>query len=331
MSDDPRLDPEMRAYQAAFDAAAGQYPPIRLELPLQPHREVNDALNLPAAAGGPVMAETADRWIAARGRRIFCRLHRPRTDAKLPVLVYFHGGGWVWSSVDTHDRIARELAAAGDVAVVSVDYALSPEAKFPQALEECAEVVRWLARHGEDWGLDGSSLLVGGDSAGGNLALATALLLRDSGGPALCGVLATYPVCDCDFTTSSYREFASGYWLTADKMRFYWDVYVPHAADRLHPLAAPLRADLAGLPPVLVTLAELDVLRSEGEALARKLTAAGVDAELAIFPGMIHGFVRAMGTVAGARAATARAGAWLRKQGQGSALKPAGGSGPQTP
>jgi len=268
MADTSRWDPEMLQFQREAEEYAKNFPPVLVAMPLDPHREVNDLLALRIAAGGPVMAETTDRWIAARGRRIFCRVYRPRTDRPLPVLMYFHGGGWVWSSVDTHDRLAREYAAAGEVAVVSVDYALSPEAKFPQALEECAAVTRHVAAHGGAWGLDPAALFVGGDSAGGNLALATALLLRDTGGPALRGILAVYPVCDNGLDTASYQEFATGHGLTHERMSFYWDVYVPHEADRHHPLAAPLRADLAGLPPVLVQLAELDVLRSEGEALA---------------------------------------------------------------
>jgi acetyl esterase len=314
MADRSNWDPEMAAFTAAAEAEAAKHPPIRLEIPLDPHRAVNDALNLPYAQGGPAMAETTDRWIAAHGRRIFCRVHRPRTDRALPVLVYFHGGGWVWASVDTHDRLVREYAAAGEVAVVSVDYALSPEAKFPQALEECAAAVRWVAAHGAGWGLDGSRLLLGGDSAGGNLALATALLLRDSGGPALRGVLANYPVCDSTLDTPSYRTFGEGgYGLTRERMAFYWSVYVPHAADRLHPLAAPLRADLTGLPPVLVQLAELDVLHSEGEALVARLRAAGVAVESETYAGVVHGFLRATASVGKARAAVAQAGAWLRK------------------
>lgn len=313
MHEDPRWDAEMRASQAAYEAEAAKYPPIRLEFPFEPHRAVNDALNLTLARGGPEMAESADRWVAARGRRILCRVHRPRTDQPLPALVWFHGGGWVWSSIDTHDRLAREYATAGGVAVVLVDYSLSPEAKFPTALEECAAVVSWLGAHGGEWGLDGTRLILGGDSAGGNLALASALLLRERGGPALSGILAAYPVCDADFKRPSYREFAEGFMLSAEKMRFYWDAYVPHPADKLHPLAAPLRADLAGLPPVLVQLAELDVLRSEGEALVSRLTEAGVPAEQEIFSGMIHGFLRHASRVARAREAVAQAGAWLRR------------------
>jgi len=314
MSDRSHWDPEMAAFTAAGEAEAKNYPPIRLEIPLEPHRRVNDALSLRTAAGGPAMAETTDRWVAARGRRIYCRVYRPVTDRTLPVLVWFHGGGWVWASVDTHDRLCREYAAAAGVAVVSVDYALSPEAKFPQAIEECAAVVRHVANHGSDWGLDGSRILLGGDSAGGNLCLATALLLRDQGGPALRGLVAYYPVCDSRFDTESYQQFgAGGYGLNKERMAFYWSVYATHEGDRSHPLAAVLRADPRGLPPVLVHLAELDVLRSEGEALIGKLREAGVPVEAETFKGLVHGFVRASEFVGQSRTAMAKAVGWMRQ------------------
>lgn len=313
MSDRSGWDAEMVAFTEAQERAAAAYPPVKVELPLLPHRKINDLLGLRTAGGGPVMAETTEQWVTETGRRVFCRVHKPVTDRKLPVLVYFHGGGWVWASVDTHDRIAREYAAAGQVAVVNVDYALSPEAKFPQALLECAAVVRFIAEHGDEWGVDGARIFVGGDSAGGNLALATALLLRDTGGPALRGILAVYPVADCRFDTPSYQAYGTGHGLTTEKMTFYWNVYVPHEIDRFHPLAAPLRADLRGLPPVLVPLAELDVLCSEGEALVARLRGAGVEAEMEIFPGTLHGFLRATGSVQKARDAVALAGEWLRR------------------
>jgi acetyl esterase len=315
MVDRSRWDPDMAAFTAAGEAEAKNYPPIRLEIPLEPHRRVNDALSMRTASGGPEMAETAERWVAARGRKIYCRVYRPVTDRPLPVLVWFHGGGWVWASVDTHDRLCREYAAAAGVAVVSVDYALSPEAKFPQAVEECAAVVRHLAEHGAAWGLDGSRILLGGDSAGGNLCLATALLLRDSGGPSLRGLVCYYPVCDSRFDTPSYLEFgAGGYGLNRERMAFYWSVYASHEGDRSHPLAAPLRADLRGLPPTLVVhLAELDVLRSEGEALIDKLRAAQVPVEAETFPGVLHGFVRATEAVAKSRDAMAKASSWIRR------------------
>lgn len=313
MPDRLNWDAEMVAFTEAQERAAAAYPPVKAELPLLPHRKINDLLGLRTAGGGPVMAETTERWVTETGRRVFCRVHKPVTDRPLPVLVYFHGGGWVWASVDTHDRITREYAAAGQVAVVSVDYALSPEAKFPQALLECAAVVRFVAEHGAEWGVDGSRIFVGGDSAGGNLALATALLLRDTGGPELRGILASYPVADCRFDTPSYRAYGTGHGLTTEKMTFYWNVYVPHEIDRFHPLAAPLRADLRGLPPVLVPLAELDVLRSEGEALVAKLREAGVEAETETYAGTVHGFLRATGSVQKARDAVALAGRWLRR------------------
>ena len=306
----------MAAFTAVAEAEAAKHPPVKAELPLEPHRRINDLLGMRTAHGGPEMAERTDRWIGARGRRILCRVFKPMLDSELPTLIYFHGGGWVWANVDTHDRMTREYAASGPVNVVSVDYALSPEAKFPQALEECAAVVRWIAENGAQWGLDGSRILLGGDSAGGNLALATGLLLRDTGGPALRGILANYPVSDSRFDTPSYKEFGvGGYGLNTQRMSFYWDVYVAHDADRLNPLAAPLRADLRGLPPVCVLLAELDVLRSEGEALVEKLRAAGNPVETRTFTGVVHGFLRATGDVQKARDAVAAAGAWMRRVG----------------
>ncbi len=316
MVDRSNWDPEMAAFTALAEAEAAKYPPVKAELPLEPHRRINDLLGMRTAVGGPTMADSTDRWVSARGRRIFCRVHRPAADPQAPTLVYFHGGGWVWANVDTHDRMTREYAAAGQVNVVSVDYALSPEAKFPQALEECAAVVRFLAESGADWGLNPTRLLLGGDSAGGNLALGTALLLRDTGGPALRGILANYPVSDSRFDTPSYQAYgAGGYGLNRERMVFYWQVYCTHDADRLNPLAAPLRADLTGLPPILVLLAALDVLRSEGEALVEKLRAQGVPVETQTFAGVVHGFLRATETVTKARDAIAAAGAWMKKIG----------------
>jgi len=311
--DPSRWDPEMLAFQKQADAFAAKHPPVKLEPPFAVPRALNDMLGIRSASGGPIPAETTDRWILAEGRRVFCRVYRPRTDAPTPVVIYFHGGGWVWSSVDTHDRIARELAAAAQVSLVSVDYSLSPEAKFPRALNECVETIRYIARHGADWGLDTSQIFLCGDSAGGNLSLAAALQLRDQGGPKLQGLVLAYPVCDSNFETASYLEFATGYGLTRDRMATYWDLYVERPHDLSHPLAAPLRADLGGLPPVLVILAELDVLRSEGEALAAKLKQSGVDTEVEVFGGVVHGFLRASGTVAKARDAFRRAGAWVQQ------------------
>lgn len=315
MSDDPRWDPEMRAARQAMDAAAAKFPPVEVVDPLDPQRAVNDALAMTWTRGGPAMATTSEFWIYANGRRVFCRLHRPRATGVLPVLVWFHGGGWVWLTVDTHDRLVRELAAAGGVATVSVDYTLSPEAKFPQALAECVGVVRGLAAAAAEWELDASRIVLGGDSAGGNLAFATALALRENGRdtPELAGLLGLYPVIAPDFQSPSYREFATGYGLTAARMRAFWDLYLRDSADRANPLAVPARGALAGLPATFIQLAELDVLRSEGESFAACLRAAGVACDLRVYPGMLHGFMLLTEAVSGARAAVADAGAWLHR------------------
>lgn len=310
---DPRWDPEMLAFTSMMEEEAQKHPPIVLAEPFDAPRAITEALNLPLSAGGPAMAETADRWLPVRGRRLLCRFHRPSPGPK-PVLVYLHGGGWVWNSIDTHDRLMREYAAGAGCAVVGPDYALSPEAVFPQAIEECAAVLRWVARHGAEWGLDTSRIALGGDSAGANLAMGVALLLRETDPDIrLRGLLLNYGVFDADLETASYKEFADGYGLTLERMRFYWNAYCPRPADRLNALASPLRAELKGLPPVLLHVAELDVLAEENRSMAARLREAGMELETRLFPGTAHGFLRALGHVQAAREATAAAGAWLRR------------------
>ncbi len=316
---DPRMDGEMRAFNAMMEARAAEQPPITLSFPFDGPRALTEALNLPLSEGGPVMAESADRWLWLRGRRIQCRFHRPAGIAgPLPVLLYLHGGGWVWNSIDTHDRLMREYAEAAGCAVIGPDYALSPEAAFPQAVEECAAVLRWIGMRGAEWGLDAGRILLGGDSAGANLALGAALLLRDTDGappPGLRGLLLNYGVFDSRLDTPSYREFATGYGLTAERMAFYWSVYAPREADRTHPCAAPLRArDLGFLPPCLLQIAELDVLESENRAMAARLREAGVAVTETLFPGTVHGFLRAVAHVGAARRAVAEAGGWMRQR-----------------
>ncbi|MBY0337452.1 MAG: alpha/beta hydrolase [Acetobacteraceae bacterium] len=318
MTNDPRLDPEMAAFARYVGTLAADLPPIVFpspprSAPFDEQRRINDAPTLRMPRGGPEMAESRDVWVSLRGRRIALRLHRPRTDVALPVLVYLHGGGWVWGSIDTHDRLMREYAAAAGCAVLGVDYALSPEAIFPTALEESRAVARWVAREGASLGLDGSRIVIGGDSAGANLAAGAALLDREGGSPLpLRGLLLNYGVFDHHLDTPSYREFAEGYTLTREKMRFYWDAYCPDPVARHSPFASPLRAELSGLPPVLLHIAELDVLASENFAMAERLRAAGISLEMQCFPGTLHGFLRACGHVGAADRAVAAAGTWLR-------------------
>jgi acetyl esterase len=318
MTDDPRLEPEMAAFTRYVAGLAPDLPPIVFpspprSAPFDEQRRINDEPTQRMPRGGPEMAESRDAWASVRGRRVLLRVHRPRTDVALPVLVYLHGGGWVWGSVDTHDRLMREYAAAAGCAVVGVDYALSPEAMFPTALEESLGVARWIAREGASLGLDGTRMVVGGDSAGANLAAGAALLDREGATPlGVRGLLLNYGVFDHDFGTPSYREFAEGYTLTLAKMRFYWDAYCPDAVMRHSPFASPLRAELSGLPPVLLHIAELDVLASENFAMAERLRAAGVELEMQCFPGTLHGFLRGCGHVGAADRAVAAAGEWLR-------------------
>jgi acetyl esterase len=310
----------MAAFSEMMAARMAAQPPIILpspprSVPFEALRRLNDGPQEPLAEGGPVMAESRDLWWPIRGRRLLLRLHRPTEGEDLPVLIYLHGGGWVWGSIDTHDRLMRSYAAAAGCAVLGVDYALSPEAVFPQALEECAAVLRHLAVAGKDLGLDSRRVVLGGDSAGANLATGVALLDAEAAEPvSLRGLLLNYGVFDHDLGTASYREFADGHGLTFDKMRFYWDAYCPDPVARLSPFASPLRADLTRLPATLLHIAELDVLAAENQAFAERLRQAGVHLEMQVFPGTVHGFLRALGQVSAADRAVEAAGEWLKER-----------------
>jgi acetyl esterase len=215
-------------------------------------------------------------------------------EGPLPVIVYYHGGGWVLGDFDTHGRMAREIAVQSRAAVVFVEYARAPEAQFPVALEQCYRAVTWVAEQGSAVGLDAARIAVAGDSAGGNLATAVAMLAVERGGPQIRLQALLYPVTDCGFTTRSYRDFESGLNLDAPAMRWFWNHYAPDEAARTQPLASPLRASLDrlnGLPSALVITAECDVLRDEGEAYARKLASAGVPVTAVRFSGVLHAFM----------------------------------------
>jgi acetyl esterase len=225
------------------------------------------------------------------------RIYKPEGRPPLPALVYFHGGGWVIGSLETHDGACRELANRIGCAVVSVDYRLAPESRYPAAAEDCYAATQWVAENAKALGVDAKRIAIGGDSAGGNLAAVVALMARDRGGPALRHQLLIYPVTDADFERASYRENAEGYLLTTKAMAWFWGHYVPELAQRQDGYAAPLRAkDLAGLPPAFVLTAEFDPLRDEGEAYAKRLAQAGVPTRLQRYDGAIHGFF-AMGVL----------------------------------
>lgn len=215
-------------------------------------------------------------------------------EKPLPVVVYYHGGGWVMGDFETHGRMARELAVQSRAAVVFVEYARAPEVRFPVPVEQSYSALIWIAERGEAVGLDAERIAVAGDSAGGNLATCVCRLALQRGGPQICLQALLYPITDCDFGTSSYLEFESGLNLDAVTMRWFWSHYSPDETARSHPLAAPLRAslnELRGLPQALVITAECDVLRDEGEAYARRLASAGVAVTAVRFSGVLHSFM----------------------------------------
>lgn len=208
------------------------------------------------------------------------------------MLVYFHGGGWVAGNLETADVFCRTMTRGAGCTVVSVNYRHAPEHKFPIAAEDAYAATQWAAQHTATFNGDAARLVVGGTSAGGNLAAVVALMARDRGGPPLAYQLLIVPVIDYNFATESYRENADGYGLTADAMRWYWKHYLRAEADGQHPYASPIRAPtLRGLPPALVVTAEFDPLRDEGKAYARRLQAEGVPTILKVYEGMIHGFL----------------------------------------
>jgi acetyl esterase/lipase len=236
----------------------------------------------------------------------------------LPVIVYIHGAGWVFGNAHTHDRLVRELAVNARAAVVFPEYSLSPEARYPVAIEQNYATARWITEHGAEHGLDASRIAVAGDSVGGNMAAALTLQAKERGDVSLAAQVLFYPVTDANFDTGSYQEFAEGYFLRRDGMQWFWDQYTTGPAQRAEITASPLRAtagQLEGLPKALVITGEADVLRDEGEAYAAKLRAAGVPVTAVRYQGIIHDFVmlNALRGTRAASAAIAQASAFLRE------------------
>jgi len=270
---------------------------------------------LSAAAGeGEAVARVENRTVPGPRGEIPIRVYTPEGRAPFPVLVYFHGGGWVIGNLETHDGVCRHLANAAGAVVVSVDYRLAPEHPFPASGEDAYAATRWVAANAAVIGGDAKRIAVGGDSAGGNLAAVVSLMARDRGGPPIVFQLLVYPVTDVpSANTLSYRENAEGYFLTAKMMHWFWNHYCGKNPELSDPYLCPLRArDLKRLPPALVITAEFDPLRDEGEAYAARLREAGVPATSKRYPGMIHGFFGMGALLTQARAATKEAAEALR-------------------
>lgn len=268
----------------------------------KPEVEIEDLI-IPGGPGGQVSVRI---------------LRPPQARSPLPTLVYIHGAGWVFGNEHTHDRLIRELAVGTGAAVVFPNYSLSPEARYPTAIEENYAVLNWVAEQGSGHGLDAGRLALAGDSVGGNMVAAVTLMAKARGGPSIQQQLLFYPVTDASFETPSYQQFASGYFLRRDAMIWFWDQYTSDPRRREEITASPLRAttdQVRGLPPALIITAEADVLRDEGEAYANKLREAGVRVTAVRFQGIIHDFVmlNALANTAAARGAMTLATAWLRE------------------
>ena len=302
------VDPQI---QALLDKGTGV--PATHTLPVDVARAqyaARSALMAPAAD----VASVREQTIAGPGGPLRIRIYTPPGAGPFPLLVFFHGSGFVLCSLDTHDGMCRNLCAGTGCVVASVDYRLAPEHKFPAAIEDCVHATRWAAAHAAELGADPTRTAVAGDSAGANMAAVAALRLRDEHGPPLCGQLLLYPVTDYHTPgTPSYEENAEGYGLTRDTMTWFWAHYLTDPSQGVHPHAAPLRApDLSGLPPALVVTAEYDPLRDEGELYAARLEGAGVPTALTRYDGVNHGFMFWVGVVDKAGAAMNQACGWLR-------------------
>jgi acetyl esterase len=254
------------------------------------------ALDAAAAAGDP-LEDVENRTIPGPAGPLRIRVYRPTAAPApapaaggLPIVTFFHGGGWVIGDIDTHDGSCRILSRRTGAVVVSVDYRLAPEHRFPAALDDCEAATAWVADHAAELGGDRGRLGLAGDSAGGNLAASVAIKARNGGGPAIAAQALVYPATDFSTVRPSLKANGEGYLLTADSIDWFTAQYLGDA-DRADPAASPLLNDLAGLPPAVVAVAEFDPLHDEGTAYAAALSAAGVDVDLLDFPGLVHGFM----------------------------------------
>ena len=305
------LDPDAAAI---LDAMTQSGAPLPWDLPPTLARKAMEEASLPLPE--IAMEKISDRTIPGPVGELPVRIYTPEGEPDgdaFPVLVFFHGGGWVIGSIESHDGMARALARDGRCVVVSVEYRLAPEDPFPAAADDCAAATRWVAENAALIGVDPARIAVGGDSAGGNLAAVVPQMFRDADGPALVFQLLIYPVTGFDRDAGSFIRNAEGYFLTRDAMLWFDGHYVPDAEQRANPYAAPLLAkDFSGLPPALVITAEFDPLCDEGEEYAAKLSQAGVPVTHTQYTGVFHGFFGMAGLIEKATAAQREVGEALR-------------------
>ncbi len=284
------LDPQMKAILDTITAAGGK--PFNAMSPDEARAGIK--LLVQVFGGAPEqVAKIEDRRIPGPAGEIPLRIYTPASAAPMGALVYFHGGGWVIGDIESHDEVCRALAKGSGCVVVSVDYRLAPEHKFPAAPEDCHAATKWVAANAAALGVDPNRIAVGGDSAGGNLAAVVAQMARDHGGPKIAFQLLIYPATDWSKESASQREFVQdGYILSRGDMVWFYDHYMTSAADKTNPYFSPACAkSLAGLPPAFVMTAAIDPLRDEGEAYGEALRKAGVAVTAKRYPGVCHGFV----------------------------------------
>jgi acetyl esterase len=312
----PILDPKTQWF-LKFLKEQGR--PEIFDMPVESARDMQAAAQA-MFQGAVLPADTEDLTIPVGPKcKIELRIFRPTGNhAVLPVVMYFHGGGWVLGDADTYDRFVREIVNGAGAAVVFVEYNRSPEERYPVPMEECFAATKWVAEHANEIGVQAEQIAVAGDSAGGNIAAAVTMLAKQRGGPRIAAQVLIYPATTATFDTPSFEQFASDHFLTRNATRWFWQQYVPDRAQDSEPTACPLKASLdqlQGLPPALIITAECDVLRDEGEYYARKLLQAGVSATCTRYLGAIHGFmgVNALAETPAARAATAQMNDMLRE------------------
>ena len=289
------LDPDIRRFVREMTAAWARYGDLAAVSHAEARR-IAEEVRAPWTRGGPRMAAIAELKVPAANGPVRVRCYDAGPEETKPALIYLHGGGWTLFSLDTHDRVMREYASRAAVMVVGVDYALSPEAKYPVALEQVVTVARYLAERGAELGIDPLRIALGGDSAGANLAISACIRLRDEGHSRLIrAMVLNYGVFDRRSSGESQRRFGgSGNMLTNEEMKSFWRNYLRDDRDAEDPLVCPLRADLRGLPRALLVVPECDLLTEQSVQLADRLAAAGVSVKLEMYRGAVHSFLEAV-------------------------------------